>query len=189
MPQVLLPALLRYRRERKGFVRARGQELSARGLLAAFSLRRLEHNLPEPLSLFRFPALGGPSFGPPILSTVGSRKCDGGRPVVCFVNVNNRAPDYLLTFQRFNLEWKTHTPKAIYIRCVTPYAGGHAAFPPNAIILASGNSEKQLGILQAVVYMGVRSSPSRGQPLASFHYVGEWLSLVEHLVREIVQIH
>jgi hypothetical protein len=51
----------------------------------------------------------------------------------------------------------------------------------NAIILASGNSQKFVcGV--APFWVGILLGFSELPPF--FHHVGEWLSLVEHLVRD-----
>ena len=67
---------------------------------------------------------------------------------------------------------------------------GKARIPRvNAIIFASGSCQEiSWAVLQPL--LGACILPFASFPLfASFQHVGEWLSLVEHLVRDTVEIH
>ena len=83
--------------------------LCAQGRLRSL-LRRLEHDLPELLSFFRFPR---PLWKKVRITNVIER-CfmevrRRTRPMVCFVNVASVDRIIYSIFERFNLEWKNGT--------------------------------------------------------------------------------
>ncbi len=73
-------------------------------------VRQLERDLPELLSVFAFPA----HLRKKLRTTNVIERCfvevrRRTRPMVCFVNVKSVDRILYSIFQRFNLEWKTHT--------------------------------------------------------------------------------